>query len=238
MEDYIISQDLLKEMQQDGLIDTVTDDIEPKPQPLPSNEILSDTKKMINTQINNNKNNINYNKSSLIPEVSESQENAESFSFNYNSSSIGKINYKNETKINKQLNNKNDNLIKEEDQEEENIDESISNNDNNYYNNSNYKNEEENYIEAKEKENNSEKEGINRNQSSFTSFGRPQTDYINTSISTFGIEPLYYKTNDNLKNGSLTPINQSKIKYNFNKSINNNKNNNNYNINNQILPKK
>ena len=56
MEDYIISPDLLKEMQQDGLIDPVSDDIEPKPQPLPSNAILSDTKNMINNQINNKKN--------------------------------------------------------------------------------------------------------------------------------------------------------------------------------------
>ena len=115
MEDYMISQDLLKEMQQDGLIDPVSDEVEPRPQPLPSNSILSDTKKLINNQINNKKI-INHNQSSLIPEVSESQENAESMSFNYNSSSIGHINNKNEKKYLKQLtrNNsvENDNFIK------------------------------------------------------------------------------------------------------------------------------
>ena len=110
MEDYIISQDLLKEMQQAGLIDQVNEDIEPEPQPLPRNTILSDTKKMINNQINNKKN-IN-NQSSLIPEVSESQENAESFSFNYNSSSIGNINNKKEKKYFSQLNSQNENFIK------------------------------------------------------------------------------------------------------------------------------
>ena len=87
MEDYIIAPDLLKEMQQDGLIDPINEDIEPKPQPLPNNTILSVTKKMINNQINNQNNIIN-NQASLIPEVSESQENTESVTFNYNSSSI------------------------------------------------------------------------------------------------------------------------------------------------------
>ena len=135
MEDYIISQDLLKEMQQDGLIDPISDDMEPKPQPLPSNTILSDTKKMINNQINNKKL-INNNKTSLIPEVSESQENAESISFNYNSLSKGLFNKNERQLLNSRdiKNNINENFIKEE---EENIEEKINNLDNNIYKSNN-----------------------------------------------------------------------------------------------------
>ena len=187
MEDYIISQDLLKEMQQDGLIDPITDDMEPKPQPLPSNTILSDTKKMINNQINNKKL-INNNKTSLIPEVSESQENAESISFNYNSLSKGLFN-KNERQLINSRDKKliNENYIKEE----ENIEDKINNLDNNI----NKSNNDE--LKEIDNENNNEKNNENENnsQSSFTSFGRPKTEFVNTSISTEGIEPLYFKTN-------------------------------------------
>ena len=107
MEDYIIAPDLLKEMQQDGLIDPINEDIEPKPQPLPNNTIVSVTKKMINNQINN-QNNLIKNQASLIPEVSESQENAESVSINYNSSSLGNIKNRNDTKLLKQHSNYNE----------------------------------------------------------------------------------------------------------------------------------
>ena len=216
MEDYIISQDLLKEMQQAGLIDQVNEDIEPEPQPLPRNTILSDTKKMINNQINNKKN-IN-NQSSLIPEVSESQENAESFSFNYNSSSIGNINNKKEKKYFSQLNSQNENFIKEEENEEENNEKLINSKDKKYdeFNNCNedndYKNNDEEEIEI---EQNHEKDEPNMSQSSFTSFGRPKTELINTSLSTVGIEPLYCNTNNNFNNGSLTPINQNRKHPNF-----------------------
>ena len=230
MEDYIISPDLLKEIQQDGLIDPISDDVEPKPQPLPSNTILSDTKNLINTQINNKKL-LNNNQSSLIPEVSESQENAESFSFNYNSSSIGHINNKKQKKFRNNSNNK-DNYIKEEEHEEENLQENTNNNiDYNNYN----QNED---VEEFEVETNNYRNEHNKTQSSFTSFGRPKTDIVNTSLSTVGIEPLYYNTNENNSNyiyGSLTPVNKSKIQYNFNKSnsknyINNNiRNERNYN---------
>ena len=218
MEDYIISQDLLKEMQQDGLIDPISDDMEPKPQPLPSNTILSDTKKMINNQINNKKL-INSNKTSLIPEVSESQENAESISFNYNSLSKGLFN-KNERQLlnsKDRKNNINENFIKEE---EENIEEKINNLDNNIYKSNN------NELKEIDNEDNNEKndENENRSQSSFTSFGRPKTEFVNTSISTEGIEPLYFKTNNNLLNGNLTPVNQSKIQSNFIKNNNDIKN--------------
>ena len=252
MEDYIISPDLLKEMQQDGLIDPVSDDVEPRPQPLPSNSILSDTKKLINNQINNKKI-INHNQSSLIPEVSESQENAESMSFNYNSSSIGHINNKNEKKYLKQLtrNNsvENDNFIKEEEQEEEHIQEEINNN--KYENNENENNENDNDNinnnnnnedeEEIELESNKDKNEQNKSQSSFTSFGRPKSEFVNTSISTVGIEPLYYHTNANTynyNNGSLTPINQSKTQNNFNKFQMKNINIRNMNNHKKILPKK
>ena len=107
MEDYIIAPDLLKEMQQDGLIDPINEDIEPEPQPLPNNAFLSVTKKMINKQINN-RNNMIKNQNSLIPEVSESQENAESVSLNYNSSSINHIKNRNDFKIIKQNSNYNE----------------------------------------------------------------------------------------------------------------------------------
>ena len=128
MEDYIIAPDLLKEMQQDGLIDPINEDIEPKPQPLPNNTILSVTKKMINNQINNQNNIIN-NQVSLIPEVSESQENTESVTFNYNSSSIGNIKNRNDFKLLKQNSNYNEmnyNLIKEEKDEEDNNEEQFN----------------------------------------------------------------------------------------------------------------
>lgn len=212
MEDYIISQDLLKEMQQDGLIDPITDDMEPKPQPLPSNTILSDTKKMINNQINNKKL-INNNKTSLIPEVSESQENAESISFNYNSLSKGLFN-KNERQL---LNSRDKKLINENYiKEEENIEDKINNLDNNI----NKSNNDE--LKEIDNEDNNEKNNENENnsQSSFTSFGRPKTEFVNTSISTEGIEPLYFKTNNNIFNGNLTPLNQSKIQSNFIKNNN------------------
>ena len=212
MEDYIISQDLLKEMQQDGLIDPITDDMEPKPQPLPSNTILSDTKKMINNQINNKKL-INNNKTSLIPEVSESQENAESISFNYNSLSKGLFN-KNERQL---LNSRDKKLINENYiKEEENIEDKINNLDNNI----NKSNNDE--LKEIDNEDNNEKndENENNSQSSFTSFGRPKTEFVNTSISTEGIEPLYFKTNNNIFNGNLTPLNQSKIQSNFIKNNN------------------
>ena len=127
MEDYIIAPDLLKEMQQDGLIDQINEDIEPKPQPLPNNTIVSVTKKMINNQINN-QNNMIKNQASLIPEVSESQENAESVSLNYNSSSLGNIKNRNDTKLLKQhsnYNEKNYDLIKEEGDEEEDNNEDV-----------------------------------------------------------------------------------------------------------------
>ena len=132
MEDYIIAPDLLKEMQQDGLIDPINEDIEPKPQPLPNNTILSVTKKMINNQINNQNNIIN-NQASLIPEVSESQENTESVTFNYNSSSIGNIKNRNDFKLLKQNSNYNEmnyNLIKEEKDEEDNNEEQFNNKEN------------------------------------------------------------------------------------------------------------
>ena len=101
IENIINDDELLKEMQQDGLIDQINEDIEPKPQPLPNNTILSVTKNMINNQINN-KNIINNNQASLIPEVSESQENTESMSLNYNTSSLGHIKTKKNMNILKQ----------------------------------------------------------------------------------------------------------------------------------------
>ena len=216
----MIAPDLLKEMQQDGLIDPITDDIEPKPQPLPSNTILSDTKKMINNQINQKKI-IEPNQTSLIPEVSESLENAESMSINHCSSSMGQINKK-EKKNFIQKNINNNNYIKEEEQDEENDEKiSINNYTNNQRNNNNYNyNDDEN--KEIEVENNNEREDPNQSQSSFTSFGRPKTEFVNTSLSTEGIEPLYYNTNHNYINGSLTPINQSKVHKNYNNNHFNN----------------
>ena len=228
----MIAPDLLKEMQLDGLIDPITDDIEPKPQPLPSNTILSDTKKMVNNQINQKKI-IEPNQTSLIPEVSESLENAESISINHCSSSMGQINKK-EKKNFIQNNINNNNYIKEEEQDEEN-DEKMSNN--NYDNkdgiNNNYNDDENKEMEV---ENSNEKDEPNKSQSSFTSFGRPKTEFVNTSLSTEGIEPLYYNTNQNYINGSLTPINQSKIQSNFSKN-NNNRNYNNNHFNNNTFKK-
>ena len=216
----MIAPDLLKEMQQDGLIDPITDDIEPKPQPLPSNTILSDTKKMINNQINQKKI-IEPNQTSLIPEVSESLENAESMSINHCSSSMGQINKK-EKKNFIQNNINNNNYIKEEEQDEENDEKiSINNYNNNQRNNNNYNyNDDEN--KEIEVENNNEREDPNQSQSSFTSFGRPKTEFVNTSLSTECIEPLYYNTNHNYINGSLTPINQSKVHKNYNNNHFNN----------------
>ena len=211
MEDYIISQDLLKEMQQAGLIDQVNEDIEPEPQPLPRNAILSDTKEIINTQINNKKY-INNAQSSLIPEVSESQENAESFSFNYNSSSLGNINNKKEKKYFKQLKSQNENFIKEEENEEENNEKQIYNKDKKYDEFNHYNEDYNNDEEDIEIEKNIEKDEPNMSQSSFTSFGRPKTELVNTSLSTVGIEPLYCNTNHNF---NLTPINQNRKHSNF-----------------------
>ena len=87
-----------------------------------------------------------------------------------------------------------------------------------------------------EVENSNEKDEPNKSQSSFTSFGRPKTEFVNTSLSTEGIEPLYYNTNQNYINGSLTPINQSKIQSNFSKN-NNNRNYNNNHFNNNTFKK-
>ena len=206
MEDYIINPDLLKEMQQDGLIDPINEDIEPKPQPLPNNTIVSVTKKMINNQINQ-KNNIINNQASLIPEVSESQENAESVSLNYNSNSITHIRNKNDVKLYKQnsdYNEMNYNLIKEEKDEDDNNEEEINNNEK-------YENDDYNNFNEEE-----EKEGKNinspkRDQKSFNSPDKAKTELINTSISTEEIEPLYNNLNTNFTNYSLTPVHHRKF---------------------------
>ena len=193
MEDYIIAPDLLKEMQQDGLIDQINEDIEPKPQPLPNNTILSVTKKMINKQINN--------QSSLIPEVSESQENAESISLNYNSSSITHIKNRNDLKIMKQnsnYNEKNYDLIKEEKNEEEDNNEEQINNKENYFTN------EEDYNEEKELN------YIKKDQSEDLRTYR--SDKAKSELNNEEIEPLYnnINTNMNFTNYSLTPERPSK----------------------------
>ena len=209
MEDYIIAPDLLKEMQQDGLIDQINEDIEPKPQPLPNNTIVSVTKKMINNQINN-QNNIIKNQASLIPEVSESQENAESVSLNYNSSSLGNIKNRNDTKLLKQhsnYNEKNYDLIKEEGDEEEDNNEDVINikekyEDDNYYN---LKTE----LEEK-KENINIKKEYQLAKKNFHTPERPKTEIVNTSISTEEIEPLY-NINTNFTNYTLTPVNHRKL---------------------------
>ena len=209
MEDYIIAPDLLKEMQQDGLIDQINEDIEPKPQPLPNNTIVSVTKKMINNQINN-QNNIIKNQASLIPEVSESQENAESVSINYNSSSLGNIKNRNDTKLLKQhsnYNEKNYDLIKEEGDEEADNNDNIINikekyEDDNYYN---LKTE----LEEK-KENINIKKEYQLAQKNFHTPERPKTEIVNTSISTEEIEPLY-NINTNFTNYTLTPVNHRKL---------------------------
>ena len=208
MEDYIIDPNLLKEMQQDGLIDPINEDIEPEPQPLPNNTIVSVTKKMINNQIKNQNNFIN-NQASLIPEVSESQENAESISFNYNSSSIGQFKNRNDKKILKQNSNyseKNYDLIKEEKDEDDNNEEEINKKEN--YENDTY------YNNLKEEDDDGKEQKIikpkNDNQKEFKYFKtpeRPKTDLINTSISNEDIEPLYYNINTNYTNYTLTPEN-------------------------------
>ena len=209
MEDYIIAPDLLKEMQQDGLIDQINEDIEPKPQPLPNNTIVSVTKKMINNQINN-QNNMIKNQASLIPEVSESQENAESVSLNYNSSSLGNIKNRNDTKLLKQhsnYNEKNYDLIKEEGDEEEDNNEDVINikekyEDDNYYN---LKTE----LEEK-KENINIKKEYQLAPKNYHTPERPKTEIVNTSISTEEIEPLY-NINTNFTNYTLTPVNHRKL---------------------------
>ena len=208
MEDYIIAPDLLKEMQQDGLIDQINEDIEPKPQPLPNNTILSVTKKMINKQINNQNNIIN-NQNSLIPEVSESQENAESISLNYNSSSITHIKNRNDLKIMKQnsnYNEKNYDLIKEEKNEEE------DNNEEQINNKENYENDDYNYL-TNEEDYNEEKElnYIKKDQSEDLRTYR--SDKAKSELNNEEIEPLYnnINTNMNFTNYSLTPERHSKF---------------------------
>ena len=220
MEDYIIAPDLLKEMQQDGLIDPINEDIEPKPQPLPNNTILSVTKKMINNQINNQNNIIN-NQASLIPEVSESQENTESVTFNYNSSSIGNIKNRNDFKLLKQNSNYNEmnyNLIKEEKDEEDNNEEQFNNKENyeidEYENLNNEKSEEKG------------KEIIYRNNNQIEienniSQEKAKTELLNTSISNEEIEPLYNNLNTN---HSLTPVRHRKFKKNKSELFLNKKN--------------
>ena len=210
MEDYIIAPDLLKEMQQDGLIDPINEDIEPKPQPLPNNTILSVTKKMINNQINNQNNIIN-NQASLIPEVSESQENTESVTFNYNSSSIGNIKNRNDFKLlnqNSNYNEMNYNLIKEEKDEEDNNEEQFNNKEN--YEIDEYENLNDEKSEEKGKEINYR----NNNQIEIEnniSQEKAKTELLNTSISNEEIEPLYNNLNTN---HSLTPVRHRKFKKN------------------------
>ena len=210
MEDYIIAPDLLKEMQQDGLIDPINEDIEPKPQPLPNNTILSVTKKMINNQINNQNNIIN-NQASLIPEVSESQENTESVTFNYNSSSIGNIKNRNDFKLLKQNSNYNEmnyNLIKEEKDEEDNNEEQFNNKENyeiDEYENLNNEKSEEKGKEINYRNNNQIEIENNISQE------KAKTELLNTSISNEEIEPLYNNLNTN---HSLTPVRHRKFKKN------------------------
>ena len=210
MEDYIIAPDLLKEMQQDGLIDPINEDIEPKPQPLPNNTILSVTKKMINNQINNQNNIIN-NQASLIPEVSESQENTESVTFNYNSSSIGNIKNRNDFKLLKQNSNYNEmnyNLIKEEKDEEDNNEEQFNNKENyeiDEYDNLNNEKSEEKGKEINYRNNNQIEIENNISQE------KAKTELLNTSISNEEIEPLYNNLNTN---HSLTPVRHRKFKKN------------------------
>jgi hypothetical protein len=210
MEDYIIAPDLLKEMQQDGLIDPINEDIEPKPQPLPNNTILSVTKKMINNQINNQNNIIN-NQASLIPEVSESQENTESVTFNYNSSSIGNIKNRNDFKLLKQNSNYNEmnyNLIKEEKDEEDNNEEQFNNKENyeiDEYDNLNDEKSEEKGKEINYRNNNQIEIENNISQE------KAKTELLNTSISNEEIEPLYNNLNTN---HSLTPVRHRKFKKN------------------------
>ena len=210
MEDYIIAPDLLKEMQQDGLIDPINEDIEPKPQPLPNNTILSVTKKMINNQINNQNNIIN-NQASLIPEVSESQENTESVTFNYNSSSIGNIKNRNDFKLLKQNSNYNEmnyNLIKEEKDEEDNNEEQFNNKENyeiDEYENLNDEKSEEKGKEINYRNNNQIEIDNNISQE------KAKTELLNTSISNEEIEPLYNNLNTN---HSLTPVRHRKFKKN------------------------
>ena len=220
MEDYIIAPDLLKEMQQDGLIDPINEDIEPKPQPLPNNTILSVTKKMINNQINNQNNIIN-NQASLIPEVSESQENTESVTFNYNSSSIGNIKNRNDFKLLKQNSNYNEmnyNLIKEEKDEEDNNEEQFNNKENyeiDEYENLNNEKSEEKGKEINYRNNNQIEIDNNISQE------KAKTELLNTSISNEEIEPLYNNLNTN---HSLTPVRQRKFKKNKSELFLNKKN--------------
>ena len=220
MEDYIIAPDLLKEMQQDGLIDPINEDIEPKPQPLPNNTILSVTKKMINNQINNQNNIIN-NQASLIPEVSESQENTESVTFNYNSSSIGNIKNRNDFKLLKQNSNYNEmnyNLIKEEKDEEDNNEEQFNNKENyeiDEYENLNNEKSEEKGEEINYRNNNQIEIGNNISQE------KAKTELLNTSISNEEIEPLYNNLNTN---HSLTPVRHRKFKKNKSELFLNKKN--------------
>ena len=222
MEDYIIAPDLLKEMQQDGLIDPINEDIEPEPQPLPNNTILSVTKKMINKQINN-RNNIIKSQNSLIPEVSESQENAESVSLNYNSSSINHIKNRNDFKIIKQnsnYNEKNYDLIKEEKNEEEDNEDYINNKTN--YENDDFNNKNNEQVEEKEinKIKNLQLEEISK-----YSPEKAKSELINNSLSNEEIEPIYNNVNTNYTNYSLTPDRHSKFSKNKSDIIFTNKKN-------------
>jgi len=220
MEDYIIAPDLLKEMQQDGLIDPINEDIEPKPQPLPNNTILSVTKKMINNQINNQNNIIN-NQASLIPEVSESQENTESVTFNYNSSSIGNIKNRNDFKLLKQNSNYNEmnyNLIKEEKDEEDNNEEQFNNKEN--YEIDEYENLNNEKSEEKGKEINYRNNNLIEIENNISQ-EKAKTELLNTSISNEEIEPLYNNLNTN---HSLTPVRHRKFKKNKSELFLNKKN--------------
>ena len=222
MEDYIIAPDLLKEMQQDGLIDPINEDIEPEPQPLPNNTILSVTKKMINKQINN-RNNIIKNQNSLIPEVSESQENAESVSLNYNSSSINHIKNRNDFKMIKQnsnYNEKNYDLIKEEKNEEEDNEDYINNKTN--YDNDDYNNKNNEQVEEKEI---NKIKNIQLEERSKYSPEKAKSELINNSLSNEEIEPIYNNVNTNYTNYSLTPDRHSKFSKNKSDIIFTNKKN-------------
>ena len=222
MEDYIIAPDLLKEMQQDGLIDPINEDIEPEPQPLPNNTILSVTKKMINKQINN-RNNVIKNQNSLIPEVSESQENAESVSLNYNSSSINHIKNRNDFKMIKQnsnYNEKNYDLIKEEKNEEEDNEDYINNKTN--YDNDDYNNKNNEQVEEKEI---NKIKNIQLEERSKYSPEKAKSELINNSLSNEEIEPIYNNVNTNYTNYSLTPDRHSKFSKNKSDIIFTNKKN-------------
>ena len=111
-------QEIQQEQEQDDLIES-TNEIEPKPQSLPTNSIISEKNSYSIPQNNLNPNKINKNfvQSSLIPEVSESLENTESISINPCSSTNSKINNL-QKKTKKKINN-NQSSINEIDEKEE-----------------------------------------------------------------------------------------------------------------------